>query len=336
MSSPPPPLPSADFAGFREFLSGHQKIAVTVHESPDGDAIGSQYAMVQALKQLGKTVLPCNADSPPQKFAFLDATKELQVITSAQQLPPDIEDYVLLILDTNDTNNIGEIANLVLPRVKDHFIVDHHEADDDILAGNLIQKSASSTAEIVYQLMVALNLEISYEVARALFVAIVFDTGSFVYPKTTALTFGIARDLVAKGVNPNEMYGRVYESNSVTSLRLQSKVFASLELLYDNRVAVQVMTREILVECGAHYEEADQIINLPLVSESVLVSVFFKENEDGRMRCSMRSKGSVNVADIAVDFGGGGHKTAAGFRCADGYEKARATLLKKLEAQLAG
>ena len=325
---------SAEFAGITSFLAEHGKVALTVHESPDGDAIGSEFAMVQALKQLGKTVMTCNADAAPQKFAFLDETNELQVVTTEDQLPADIGDYGLLILDTNDTNNIGHISELVLPRVKDHFIIDHHEAEDDILAGNLIQKSASSTAEILYQLFVALGLEVSYATARALFVAIVFDTGSFVYPKTTATTFGIARDLVAKGVVPNEMYARVYESNSVSSLMLQSRVFASLELLCDDRVALQVMTQETLQDYGAQYEEADQIINIPLMSESVQVSVFFKENNEGRMRCSMRSKGHVNVADIAVRFGGGGHKTAAGFRCPDGYDKARQKLLDALVPRL--
>ncbi len=313
-----------------DFLTRTRRFIITAHETPDGDAIGSECAMAHALRSLGKEALIFNADPTPRKFAFLDMDQAVCVLEREDQLPADIGDYALLMLDTNDVNNIGQIATMVLPRVREYFIIDHHEKEDDVLAGNFIQKSASSTAEILYQLLRELNVTIDFAIAQALFTGIVYDTGSFIYPKTTALTFGIARDLVAAGVEPNFVYSKVYESNSISALVLQSRVLSTLELGYDAHVAILTLRRDMISESGANYEEADQLINIPLKSEDIRVSVFFKENLEGVLRCSLRSKGDINVAEIAQSFGGGGHKTAAGFKCKESIEHTKHIVLDML------
>jgi phosphoesterase RecJ-like protein len=317
-----------------EFLERTPKLIITAHETPDGDAIGSECAMYRAFRSLGKTAIVLNADPTPKKFAFLDADTVIRVLTDESELPADIEEHGLLILDTNDVQNIGNVASLVLPRVREHFIIDHHESDDTEREGNLIQRNASSTAEILYQLFRELGLAIDFPIAQALFAAIVFDTGSFIYPKTTALTFEIARDLVSRGVQPNLVYSRLYESNSISALVLQSRVLSTLELTLDNKVAILTLTRQMIIDSGAIYEEADQMINIPLRSEDIKVSVFFKENTEGLVRCSLRSKGSVNVAEIAHTFGGGGHRTAAGFKCKGSPEQVRKVLMGMLRDAL--
>lgn len=313
-----------------DFLTRTTRFIITAHETPDADAIGSECAMRRTLRAMGKEAMILNADATPRKFAFIDADSAVGVLEREDQLPPDIAQYSLLVLDTNDVNNIGLVARLVLPRVREHFIIDHHEQDGDILAGNLIQKSASSTSEILYLLFKEMMVSIDFQTARALFTGIVFDTGSFVYPKTTAVTFGIARDLVSLGVEPNFVYSKLYESNSISALRLQSRVLSSLDLRYDNHVSILTMRRQTILESGADYEEADQLINIPLRSEDVRVSIFFKENMEGLLRCSLRSKGNINVAAIAQSFGGGGHKTAAGFKCQESLETTLKILLEKL------
>lgn len=319
------------FNALINFISQNKKYILCAHETPDGDAIGSEFAMLKALQKIGKIVKIFNSDPAPRKFKFVDTKDEVAVLEDEEQIPEDIEDYVLLILDTNDKNNIGVIAELILPRVKDYFIIDHHESEKDLLVHHIIQKSASSTAEILYLLFKEMKIEIDIQIAQALFMAIVYDTGSFIYPKTTALTFEIARDLVSIGVNPNHIYSKVYESNSISSLVLQSRVLSTLELTYNNRVAIQTMLKEVIVESGALYEEADQIINLPLRSEQIRVSIFFKQNLDGLLRCSLRSKGLVDVAEIAQSFDGGGHKTAAGFKCKLSLEETKEAVLNKLK-----
>ncbi len=314
-----------------DFIHKNDKIILTTHETPDGDALGSEYALLLALRKIGKTVRIFNADPAPGKFSFVNTANEVILLEREEQIPVDIEEYVLVILDVNDTNNIGQISTLILPRVKEYFIIDHHDSELDTMTGNFIQKSASSTSEILYNIFQEMNIEIDFEMAQSLFMGIVFDTGSFIYPKTTALTFEIARDLVRKGVNPNLVYSKVYESNSISSLVLMSKVLSTLELRYNRQVAIQTMTRETILEASGKYEEADQIINIPLRSGDVKVSIFFKENMEGIKRCSLRSKGDINVAAIAQSYGGGGHKTAAGFKCREPFEIIKEEVLEKLK-----
>jgi phosphoesterase RecJ-like protein len=318
------------FRGAIDFLTRTQRFIVTSHETPDADAIGSECAISTALRGLGKEAIILNTDPIPRKLAFLDPDKLIHVLEREDQVPADIGEYSLLMLDTNDTHNIGQIASLVLPRVREHFIIDHHELEGDLLAGNFIQKSASSTAEILYQLLREMNVTIDLAMAQALFTGIVYDTGSFIYPKTTSLTFEIARDLVAKGVRPDIVYSNLFENNSISALILHTRVLATLELFFANHVSVLTMTHEMVVDSGASYEEADQLINIPLRSEDVWVSLFFKQNPTGLLRCSLRSKANIDVAEIAQSFGGGGHRTAAGFKCHDTLEKSKQMVLERL------
>ncbi len=320
----------SEFKPVVDFLDRHDRIIITAHETPDGDAIGSECAMARALRSIGKQVRVLNADPTPRKFRFLDPDGAIEILAGPGQLPPDLEGWALLLLDTNDINNIGQVASLVLPRVREYFIIDHHENDGDLLAGNYVRKSASSTSEILHQLFRAMGVTIDYGIALALYTGLVYDTGSFIYPKTTALTFEIARDLVSLGVEPNRVYASVYESNSISALVLQARVMATLELALDSRVAILTMRKEMILAAGGIYEEADQLINIPLKSEDIRVSVFFKENTEGLMRCSLRSKGNIDVAEIAQHFGGGGHKTAAGFKCHAALEQTREQVLGML------
>ncbi len=301
------------FKEIEEIIKQNNLFIITAHETPDGDAIGSECAMSCLLKQLGKKSIIINADPMAYKYSFLKEAEQVHTLDEVD-VPENLSDYVLLILDTNDIKNIGGVADIILPHVKRYFILDHHESDDEIIKNNHIESNASSTCEILYDIITDMGVGIDDDIAEALFVGIVYDTGSFIYPKTTAKTFNIAYELVKKGVYPNFIYSKIYESNSISALKLQSRILSSLELFYEQRVAVQTMYKEDLEACDALYEESDTLINIPLKSEAIKVSVFFKENEEGILRCSMRSKGNIDVAVIAVSYGGGGHKTAAGFK----------------------
>ena len=314
-----------------EFITQNDKFILTAHETPDGDAIGSEYAMLKALQKLGKQARVLNSDPAAKNFKFIDGTDEINTLDNPNHLPDDVEDHVLIILDVNDTGNIGNIEKWVLPRVKDYFIIDHHDVSENTLTSNLIEENASSTGEILYQLFQEMKIEIDLGMAKSLFMAIVYDTGSFIYPKTSALTLRIAYELVASGVKPNEIYSKIYETKSIGSLVLQSKVMSTLKLEYDDHVAIQTMPKEAIIESGATYEEGHQIINIPLAAEAIRVSVFFKENLDGILRCSMRSKGNIDVAKIAQKFGGGGHRTAAGFKCSEPLEAVKRIVLNDLK-----
>lgn len=319
------------FKSIIDFIKKYKYFILTAHETPDGDAIGSEYAMGRVLKTKGKKVKIFNADATPKKFKFIDVDKIIKVLKDENQLPKNISDYVLIILDTNDTNNIGIVSELILNKVQDYFIIDHHDNKTDVHTSNIIQKNASSTAELLYQIFKTMNVEIDIDIAYALYTAIVYDTGCFVYPKTTALTFEIAHQMVSKGVIPNKVFAKVYECNSISSVILQSKVLSTLKLKYNDHVAIQDMPKEIIRKSGAKYEESDQLINIPLKAEAIRVSIFFKEDLNGQLRCSLRSKGNIDVAEIARSFGGGGHKNAAGFKCRESKEEVKKKVLQKLK-----
>ena len=318
------------FGTIIDFIDSHDKFILTAHETPDGDAIGSEVAAYLALKSIGKTVRIINADPMAEKYKFLDVDNAIELYSPEIDIPEDIHDWVLMILDTNDINNIGIIKEQFLTRVNDFFIYDHHEGGDSVSTANHIESEASSTCEMLFELFEVLEIGMTYEILVAIYLGIVYDTGSFIYPKTTAKTFRIAEFCVAGGVNPNFVYSKLYESNSISSLMLQSRVLATLEFFYDRHVAVQTMLKEDIIESGALYEEADSLINLPLKSEAIKVSVFFKENLEGILRCSMRSKGNIDVSFIAQLMDGGGHKTAAGFKSKYPLEEIKLKVLDML------
>lgn len=311
-------------------LLSENNFILTAHETPDGDAIGSEMAFYHAMQQLGKNCRIYNADPMSHYYEFLDPENHIVVLEDEKQLDIDPEEWVLVILDTNDINNIGQIRDLLLPRVKNYIIIDHHQTEN-VNIENCILEEASSTCEILYDIFLQMNITIDFQTANALYVGIVYDTGSFIYPKTSEKTFLIAYELVKRGVNPNYIYQKIYESNSISSLLLQSKVLSTLELTFDRQVAIQTVRKEMIEECRASYEEAATFINMPLKSESIKVSIFFKENPEGTRRCSLRSKGSIDVAEIAQTFEGGGHKTAAGFKCKDSFEQTKEKVLQMLE-----
>jgi phosphoesterase RecJ-like protein len=316
-----------------QFFRRNQNFILTAHETPDGDAVGSESALYFVLEKMGKNVSIINADEMESKYNFLNEDGKFKTLQEVELIEEDLSGYVLIILDTNDIDNIGQVSEVILPYVHEFFIIDHHENEIEYEANKLIRAEASSTSEIIYDLIKEMNIELDREIAQALYTGIIYDTGSFIYPKTTAKTFRIAEHLVVMGVVPNDIYSKIYESNSISALVLQSKVLSSLELYFDNQVAVQTMLKETILECDASYEEAQTFINVPMKSEQVKVSLFFKENLEGVLRCSLRSKGNINVAIIAQTFGGGGHKTAAGFKCKKELAITKKEVLQELQQE---
>ena len=319
------------FKYISNYILNNDNFIITAHETPDGDAVGSESAMYGALKLLNKNVMVINADLMADKYRFLDFDKNFKVLNNKIVIPENIAEFSLIILDTSDIENIGDVKESILANIKSYMIIDHHEINEKTPDYVLINSEASSTCEILFNFFKYIKIDINYQIAEALFTGIVYDTGSFIYPKTTAETFNIAHKLVSKGVIPNDIYGRIYESNSISALKLQSKVSATLKLFYNQQVAVQIMLKETILECSALYEEADSLINNPLKSKIIKVSIFFKENTEGLLRCSMRSKGNIDVSEIAQHYNGGGHKTAAGFKSKYPLEEIMPKVLKMLE-----
>ncbi|HPQ53265.1 MAG TPA: bifunctional oligoribonuclease/PAP phosphatase NrnA [Spirochaetota bacterium] len=304
------------------FLSRHEKFIISTHESPDADGLGAEIALFELLIHLGKTAIILNSDVTPDKFQFIDIENEVRVINVNFEVPNDIAEYALIVIDTNDINNIGKAYIFLKDKIKEIFVVDHHEGDKTEYSSSYIRVDASSSCEIMYSIVRHYSQEISFKAAQALFAGALFDTGSFRYPKTSAATFKMAADLVERGADPFTIYNYIYESNSLASFELRTQILSTLKVFFNGSLVMMKMTGAMLLKTGAPYEEGELNINVPLTVKGVVVSVLVKEDTDGMVKVSMRSKGDYDVAAIAIANGGGGHKNAAGYKSKLKFDKA--------------
>ena len=302
------------FKKLDEFLNRNDKFIISTHESPDADGLGSEIAFLDFLRQMGKKAMILNSDPIPDICRFLDIDEEITILEDESQLPNDIEEYVLVVLDTNDYSNIGSIYQYLSDRVKEIFIIDHHKGDQSMIDMNLIMVEVSATSEIIYSIIQYYNKELNFKTAQALYTGLVFDTGSFRYPKTTSKTLQIASHLVNIGVEPSKIYEHLYESNELSSLQLRGKILASMEVLEDGKMITMKLTPEMLKETKASFAEGESTINAPFTVKGVTASLLVKQDLSGPVKVSMRTKGNLDVSEISIKNGGGGHKNAAGYK----------------------
>lgn len=315
-----------DYTTAAETILKQDSFLLAAHPRPDGDALGALVSLGNVLRQQGKDVKAVVEDEPEYRFQFIDSLKGLTLWNGNPEDCPDKDERFLIVVDT-DISNLGNLQKPLLEKRGNRFmIIDHHEHPEEFQDGHVIDSSMSSTCEMLYNLFEAMGHSLDLPTAEALYAGIVFDTGSFVYPKTGRDSFLVAYNLVSLGVEPNKIYTHLYESNTTAFLKLQSRVLSTLQLYFDERVSLIEMDQQALKDTGSRYGDSGPLINIPLQCEAIRVSLFLKSDDKGNKRCSLRSKGKVNVASLAEEFQGGGHKTAAGFS----YTGDKKELLDKL------
>ncbi len=317
------------------YIRTFDNFVLASHDGPDADGLGAAYALTTMLGQMGKEARLVFFETPSPRLAFIDRRGWFSRVQESTELPFAPDKTCAIVVDTHDFAFLGSRMEGFVRSAKGLVVIDHHEIKGQIEEGFVVDSTASSSCEMVWRLSSLLGTELSLDAAEAIFAGIVYDTGSFAYPKTSAATFACALDLVRRGVKPFIIHGRVYESGSVASLLLERTVLGSLELALDKRLAFQVMKTADIESCGAVYEDAEGFVNTPLKSAEVEVSVLLKENKDGRWRCSLRSKGPINVARVAHSFGGGGHWTASGFSSTLPLEELKSAVLQSIEVAMA-
>ncbi|MDR0878533.1 MAG: bifunctional oligoribonuclease/PAP phosphatase NrnA [Treponema sp.] len=310
------------------FLEKYPSLIITTHSPADADGLATELVFAQILREMGKTAYLINATPVPQLFSFMDTEKKIET-WDEEKHGKLCENSALLIVDTSDEYNIGNMRE-ILGRVREVFVFDHHEKSPFSTLTGVIDSKASSASEMAVETACEMGITLDNDTATAAFAGISFDTGSFAYAKTTGRTFKAALALIAAGVVPYKIYRELNESASLGALLLRRLVLNSLELYANGRVAVLCLRKEDLTSTGAQFEDAESFINMPLRAREVTVSLLIKENEEGNIRCSLRSKGEVNVSKIAQVFGGGGHITAAGFKSKLGFEDTKKQVLEKV------
>lgn len=299
------------------------------HSDPDGDAVGSEYALAQILTRMGKTVLVLNSDDASDKFTFFDDDNIIGSLEGGRDPPSDLENWTSIILDTGDLDHLGTVKNLILPHTADYFIIDHHTPSPSTSKERAyVVESAAATCEIVFDLAQILDAKITLQSAYALFSGIVYDTGSFIYSKTSSHTMDVARQLMEIGVLPQKVHSNLYEQIEPSRMRLMAKVQSSLELLENDQISLQILTLEMLESTGAKFEDAENFINYPLKCNTIKISLFIKQLGINDYKISLRSKGSINISILAISMGGGGHRNAAGFALKKPLEQVRNIVLE--------
>lgn len=292
-------------------LKHTDKILVVAHAYPDCDALGSQLAVGNILSSLGKEVTLYGEAPPSHIVDFLPGCEKLS--TSL----PVVEDFDCIIaLDCGDARRLGKNMDHLL-QIRPILVIDHHNGHKVFGDVSWVEDFRSSTAEMVYEMALALGVELSFETACCLYAAIVSDTGSFKYSSTSARCLEIGSELVKLGVKPVKIAGKIFDNFSKNRLSLLQNVLASLQLYENDRLAIISVTEEQYTETGTTPEDTELFINYPRSLDTVKVAVFLKETLGGMLSVSMRSKGKYDVAEIARKFGGGGHRNAAGFKVPD-------------------
>lgn len=312
------------FNNLEEFIDRHDRFIISTHESPDADGLGGALAFREFLEKSGNEAIILNSDPTPAICRFMDMNDEINVYSEGYELPPDIDTYAQFVLDTNDFDNIGDAYHQLKNLVRETLIIDHHEGDRDTIERNFIQVEASSVSEIVYDIIEYYGYadSLSFMAAQALYTGMVFDTGSFRYPKTSSNTLRIASKLLEKGIKPNEVYQNLYESNDLSGFLLKNQVLATMEILHNGQMVIMSLTPEMVQQTGGKFSEGEATINSPLTVRGVMASVLVKQDVDMNMvKVSMRTKGDFNVAQIALANGGGGHKNAAGYKSNLSFEE---------------
>lgn len=299
-----------------DFFQVHDNFLLMSHESPDADALGSEIALYHGLRQLGKQAMIANYDIADAKYNFfndIDLVKNISDKQTQNEVLASRRQFI--ILDTLP-DHIGNVDPEILSFLPLPHIIDHHDSFiDETLYQGYFDPDASSTCEIIAILLKEMNVSFNYDIALPLFTGIVYDTGSFIYPKTGCRTFAIARDLMEYGVKPNRVYQQLYQNKSANAVKLQALVLQTLEFELENRVAVLTLEPEMLQITGASLSEAHEMVDIPLQSRDVELSFFIRmDSNKNSGKCSLRSKGNIDCLEIAESIGGGGHKTASGFR----------------------
>jgi phosphoesterase RecJ-like protein len=302
-------------------LRGADKLLLTTHENPDGDALGSLLAMDAILKQLGKDSLMYMS---PDEFPLPWEYRGLHFEGLIGAPPPDIAERTIVFLDCG---NIDRMPVDFLQNDGLHILnIDHHHDNTRFGTVNLVCSSASSTAEMVWRLAKELDVEITPDIAKALYVGLVTDTGRFMYENTTPVAHQMAAELIAAGVEPHKVYRELYEDLPFRRLQLLQRALASIERYDDGGMTVAHLTKGDYEETGALETDSEGVVDHLRAVEGTRVAVLVRElladDREGMRKVSLRATdGSVDVSRVAREFGGGGHPQAAGFSTAMPYRE---------------
>jgi phosphoesterase RecJ-like protein len=317
----------------RELVAG-RCVALSTHMNADGDGCGSEAALARLLAQRGLAARIVNPTPWPALFDFLlgDEVDNRTAEGAAALAGIDL----LIVVDISDVKRLGGLTDAVRRLAVPKLVIDHHVASDDP-AGDVVlaDTTACATGELVYDLACELDLEITPPIARALYAAILTDTGGFRYSNTTPRSHAVAAELLSRGVDPEEMYQRVYASAPAGRVRLLAEVLTSLGVDEGCGLSWLTMGAGVLERHSVRSEDLDGVVEHARSIAGTRMAIFFRDLGHGKVKISFRSTGDVDVNRFARQFGGGGHVKASGALVAGALDEVRDRVVSAARAFLA-
>ncbi|BCJ85308.1 DHH family phosphoesterase [Effusibacillus dendaii] len=312
-----------------DFIRQNDRFLLVTHVQPDGDAFGSTLGFAHLLEALGKQVVIAAEEPVPGKFQFLPGSNKIQICSSISE-----KFSTVVALDCGDFRRLGSCADLLLPDAA-VLNIDHHKTNDLFGKANLVDLDAAATSQIVYDLAGFLRVSVGLPMAICLYTGIMTDTGGFRYSNTTVAVHRIVGDLLEIGVAPYEIADRLLETLTWAQAQLIREALGTLQRDSSGQVAWIAVKRDLLDRLGARDEDVEGLVSYARNIQGVEVGILFREKEDGSVKVSLRSKYRVDVGQIALFYGGGGHARAAGCSLHSSIEQAQTDVLAKVSEWLA-
>lgn len=320
-------LTKSDISKIRDIIQNSDRICIAGHKAPDGDCLGSVMALNELMKQLNKRAdLYIEGKIPFNYRSFVDDDVLMK------EYGGSIYDAAF-ILDCGDTKRLGIFGGAV-ENARLTVCIDHHKTNMSFADVNIIDPEKSSTGELLYDIMLAADYEITKKMAEYIYMAIITDTGKFSYSSTKGDTHRVAAKLIDIGVDVAEMDRVLYNSKPANVVKAYIECISSIRLYCGDKVGVAVITQDILRRNNVDMGDIDGVVEFIREIREVEVSCVLKENGPHETKVSLRSKNDVDVALISLKFGGGGHAKAAGFEIEDSIDNVREIIVKELETIL--
>lgn len=323
-----------DWTPLREIIENAGRFVISSHVRPDADAIGSELGLAYLLDTLGKSVRIANPSATPRHLSFLDpngrATKLKDGISVAEATDVDVH----IVVDTGAWGQLPDVDEVLKKTTARKVVIDHHVSGDDLGALVLKDTSASATGVLIAELAEFLGIRPTGLAADALFCAIATDTGWFRFSNTDARTLQWAARLIDDGARPHLLYRELYERSSPARLKLHSKVLGRATFVADGRLGFTYVLLQDYAETGAHPTDTEDLVNDCLRVDGVECAFILVEQRTGQVKASLRSRGPVDVARVAEQFGGGGHKQAAGATLNGPLANAQTAVLAAMQTAL--
>ena len=305
-----------------ELLSEQDNILILTHAHPDGDTLGSGFALCRALLKLGKKARVICADEIPEKY--FDAFGTLDM--------PEFEEDYIVAVDVATTNLLGETSEKYGDKID--LCIDHHNSNTEFAKNLLLDGDAAAACETVMKVIKTLGVEIDKHIADCLFTGISTDTGCFRYASTTAETLKAGAELVELGAENGKINRIMFETKTKTYAAIERLALEGMEFFCDDRVCIITITQEMYNKTGSKESETEALPSLTRQIEGVEVGITVREKPNGECKCSIRTFDRVDAAEFAAFFGGGGHKQASACRFECSVDEAKKLLVARCEEVL--